>query len=195
MNVYLSLVSQDGRAIPESVVYIYGACGALGFPIATAKSESTMLTSARTHTLEQIKKLEGKDKAFVIFLDSDIKIAEGCLQYLTDYINKASKLKINIIGNYMRGDLRNTISNEKGEVVTDEERNSMEDLCKIDSGGLGFAIIPEMDLNYKFHMSDSHGEDYNMFHDLKLELRYAKNLKLGHKKSLMIYEDRVEEGR
>ena len=186
--LHVCLPTHDGRAEIPTIATILGALSpALGRPVTIHLGEAGNIPRARNAAQREAEASDPSDPLWCLWVDSDIRLTPDQAPALARYIERAEAEGVGFAVHYRQADGRSTFALTRGRrasVLEAAEVENLPDGQVIAMAGLGLAYLP-MPRNYVWHADDM-GEDYNMWMDTELPVRYAKGVEVRHHKQVFL---------
>lgn len=185
MQVPVIIPTRDEQGAPaRTIVTLWNAMRILDMEPVHMHVSHFGYAYVRTAAFRATRKLFGRDIVRGFMLDDDMLLPHNW-ENLIEVVKVADKNHWNIVAPYMLKNGLTSLAREDGTMLSIDDVNKMDPWSTIPLAGLGF-YYGDIPLDYEFHEADPYkGEDFNFFHDKKIELHVAP-LEIKHLKMLAL---------
>lgn len=192
-ELFVCLPTSDARALVHTVIKLMELAMSFEEPHGVYWSQYGNIPRARNALLYDVRTRvgENRDRAWCLWVDSDIYIHDESLPVIREEIIKSWDTGIGWTAHYpmISGDshliMTKALPADFTPNVKADKIDKLRDGTKVPMCGFGCLFIP-LDLKYEFY-TDRWGEDVYYWHDHPDEfVCYRKRIKLSHQKSVFL---------
>jgi hypothetical protein len=187
----VGIPTRDGQAMIQTVLSLIQVGRQLDRPTAFFLSEASNIPRGRNLIVDQLRyRFPRQSTVRVLWIDADIWILPSVVKPIAEAIRWAEAHDTNITANYLMANGESVLLRERTadtKHYTHDEWEHLPDYAPIGMTGFGFLYL-DHPLDYTFY-ADRIGEDIHFWWDHStIELYLAKQIALGHKKTVMLAE-------
>jgi hypothetical protein len=189
-EVHVAVPTRDATGVLQTALDLFGLGSALGRPVSYSWTAYGSIPRARNALTEHIRAQVGRDRAWVLWVDSDIFL-QGGIAAVAQAIRWSWQTGCAWTAHYHRADglshimAARDVDGRVARNLTDAEIEALPEWAEVGAAGLGMCFVP-MPLDYVWH-ADRAGEDVLFWIEHpEIRLHLAKRVTLLHMKTTWV---------